>query len=84
LTVDDPSCAGRSESIRERREAGIAKARSLDKKFGRPASIPAYVLNQLRASHPTASTYQLWKLVQAEGFNVAYSTVARSLKRQAA
>jgi site-specific DNA recombinase len=72
-----------AESIRERREAGIAKARDKGSKFGRPASIPPYVLTQLRTAHPKASTYRLWQLVQAEGFQVAYSTVTRSLKRHA-
>jgi DNA invertase Pin-like site-specific DNA recombinase len=72
------------ETIKERVKLGQDRARAAGKRFGRPASIPAYVLNQLRKAHPNASTYQLWKFVQAEGFKVAYSTVTRSLKRHAA
>jgi site-specific DNA recombinase len=71
-------------SIRDRVAAGIAKARERGVKLGRKQAVPAYVLDTLRAAHPSVSTYRLWQLVQAEGYRVAYTTVARSLARQAA
>ena len=77
-----------ADLIKERQAGGIAKAKAEAKakgfNYGRPQAIPADLLAQLRSANPGATAYQLWKLLQAQGFAVAYSTVSRTLARHAA